>query len=334
MGAGERDRVDVSRRAFLAGLAAGSLAALLGEVRFGQAQTATQAVPAKSAPGTRMEEGRPSITAQWAANLRAAHQLFDDPRVLDDPLALRIIGREAESELRSNPLYFRTIPTLRAFVALRSRYAEDELARAVERGARQYVILGAGLDTFAYRARPPDSGFRVFEVDHPATQVWKRARLREAGIAVPETLVFTPIDFERQTLPEGLAAAGFRADRPTFFSMLGVVIYLTEDAVMETLRAVASLCPASEIVFDYSVPSSALPETHRWAREALGRQVASVGEPWITYLDPTWLEGRLRGLGFRHLKDMGADEANARYFKDRTDGLHVTGGSRLMKAGV
>jgi methyltransferase (TIGR00027 family) len=306
----------------------------LGEVRFVQAQTTTQAVPAKSTPATRMEEGRPSITAQWAANLRAAHQLFDDPRVLEDPLALRIIGTEAESQLRSNPLYFRSYSTLRAFVALRSRYAEDALAGAVERGIRQYVVLGAGLDTFACRSRPPDSGFRVFEVDHPATQVWKRARLREAGIAAPQTLVFTPIDFERQTLLEGLAAAGFRAERPAFFSMLGVVIYLTEKAVMETLRAVASLCPESEIVFDYSVPSSALPETNRWAREALGKQVAAVGEPWITYLDPAWLEGRLRSLGFRDVKDMGADEANARYFKGRTDGLHVTGSSHLMKAGL
>jgi methyltransferase (TIGR00027 family) len=327
-------RVDVSRRAFLAGLVAGSLAAALGEVHLVLAQTGTTAAPTRSAPGTRMEEGRPSITAQWAANLRAAHQLFDEPKVLNDPLALRIIGKDAASELRTHPLQFQVVPTLRAFVVLRSRYAEDELAKTLERGVRQYVILGAGLDTFAYRITPPDSGFRVFEVDHPATQVWKRARLQEAGIAVPEALVFAPIDFERQTLLEGLASAGFRADRPAFFSMLGVVVYLTEEAVIETFRSIASQSPDSEIVFDYALPSSALTETQRHGREALGKHVAAVGEPWITYLDPASLEGRLRRLGFRQVVDLGADEANARYFKGRNDGLHVTGSSRIMKAGL
>jgi hypothetical protein len=186
------DRVDVSRRAFLAGLVAGSPAAALGEGHLVLAQTGTTAAPTRSAPGTRMGEGRPSITAQWAANLRAAHQLFDEPKVLNDPLALRIIGKDAASELRTRPLQFQVVPTLRAVVVLRSRYAEDELARALERGVRHYVILGAGLDTVAYRTTPPDSGFRVFEADHPATQVWKRARLQEAGIAVPKPWSLPP----------------------------------------------------------------------------------------------------------------------------------------------
>jgi len=326
------DRVDSSRRAFLASLMAGSLAAALGGVQVVLAQTETAAAPEKGAAGTRMVEGRPSITAQWAANLRAAHQLFDEPKVLNDPLALRIIGKDAESELRTHPLQFQIVPSLRAFVVLRSRYAEDELTRAMERGIRQYVILGAGLDTFAYRTAPPDPGFRIFEVDHPATQVWKRARLQEAGIAIPEPLVFAPIDFERQTLLGGLESAGFRADRPAFFSMLGVVVYLTVEAVMETFRSIASLSPDSEIVFDYALPSSALTETQRHAREVLGKHVAAVGEPWITYFDPAFLAGELRRLGFRYVEELTHVEANGRYFKGRTDGLHVTGSSRIMKA--
>ena len=118
---------------------------------------------------------------------------------------------------------------------------------------RQYVVLGAGLDTFAYRNPYPVSRLRVFEVDHPATQVWKRARLQETGIAIPESLTFAAIDFETQTLSDGLQQAGFKADEPVFVSMLGVIVYLTRDAAMSTLKFVGSLPPKTEIVFDYAI---------------------------------------------------------------------------------
>src|SRR5208337_2845591 len=155
-----------------------------------------------------MQEGKFSRTAQRVAIRRAAHQLLDHPRVLDDPLALRIIGSEAEEVLRSDPKESHAFSrAFRAFMAARSRYAEDELAHAVAHGVRQYVVLGAGLDTFAYRNPYPE--LRVFEVDHPATQAWKREQLEAAGIAVPASLTFVPIDFERQTLVDGLTRAGF-----------------------------------------------------------------------------------------------------------------------------
>src|SRR5271169_5540690 len=157
-----------------------------------------------------MQDGKFSRTAQRVAIRRAAHQLLDRPRVLDDPLALRIIGSEAAEELRSNPKEHHAFSrAFRAFMAARSRYAEDELARAVAHGVRQYVVLGAGLDTFAYRN--PHPGLRVFEVDHPATQAWKREQLLAAGIAIPFSLTFVPIDFERQTLADGLVQCGFNA---------------------------------------------------------------------------------------------------------------------------
>ena len=145
-----------------------------------------------------MKENLPSGTAQRVAMRRAAHQLLDDPKVFDDPVALRIIDKESASALQADPHQFEATPLspyLRAFVAARSRYAEDELALGVQRGVSQYVILGAGLDTFAYRNPYPEGVLRVFEVDHPATQTWKRARLEEMGIALPGDVTFAPVDF-------------------------------------------------------------------------------------------------------------------------------------------
>jgi len=137
---------------------------------------------------------------------RAAHQLFDHPRVLDDPLALAIIGSEAAEKLRSSQKEAESsiARAFRAFIAARGRYAEDQLAKAIRQGVAQYVVLGAGLDTFACR-NPYPLGLRVFEVDHPATQAWKRESLQRAGIEVPQSLVFAPVDFERQQLAAELA---------------------------------------------------------------------------------------------------------------------------------
>jgi methyltransferase (TIGR00027 family) len=281
-----------------------------------------------------MEEGRPSETAQGAAIHRAVHQLLDVPKVFDDPLALRIIGAKAESALRSNPSRFHNDRFMRAFIVLRSRYAEDEFARAVQRGVRQYVILGAGLDTFAYRNPYPGAVLRVFEVDHPSTQSWKRDRLREMDIAIPDSLTFAPVDFEHQTLADGLSRAGFRADEGAFFSLLGVVVYLTKPAVMETLKFAASLPSGSEIVFDYDILPSSLSLFQRLARATAASRVAAIGEPWITYFDPSSLAKELLDMGFNQVEDLGPEEANNRYFKDRSDSFCIRGSGRLMKARV
>src|SRR5271167_3788406 len=144
-----------------------------------------------------MRAAKPSRTAQRVAIRRAAHQLLDDPKVFDDPLAVALADGESERPPDAQQPYSRA---LRAFIAVRSRYAEDQLGRAVERGVRQYVVLGAGLDTFAYRNPFRSAGLHVFEVDHPATQEWKREQLREAGIAIPGEMKFAAVDFETQAL--------------------------------------------------------------------------------------------------------------------------------------
>ena len=279
-----------------------------------------------------MQEGTFSKTAHRVAVRRAAHQLLDQPRVLDDPLALRIIGAEAENELRSNPKEDHAFSrAFRAFMAARSRFAEDELAHAVAHGVKQYVVLGAGLDTFAYRN--PHPGLRVFEVDHPATQAWKRERLQAGGIAIPTSLTFTPIDFERQTLADGLGQSGFNVNAAAFFSWLGVTPYLTREACMSTLSFIAKMPVGSGVVFDFAVDPALLNAGQRQALEALSQRVARYGEPFQLFFDPEKLQDELKGMGFRRTEFLQGKELNARYFKDRKDGLLVRGSiGHLMSA--
>lgn len=265
---------------------------------------------------------------------RAAHQLLDDPKVFADSLALRIAGleeRENEAEEQQKSLFD---SRLRAFLAARSRCAEDELHLAVERGVRQYVVLGAGLDTFAYRNPYPEAILHVYEVDHPNTQAWKRTRLAEAGISIPPTLTFSPVDFERETLEEGLRRAGFAAGERAFFSWLGVTPYLTENAVNSTLQYIASLPAGSGIVFDYAISPSLLNPIQRMAFDALARRVALAGEPFQSFFDPGPLQSSMREMGFAHIEDLGPDELNARYFQGRTDGLKIGGLGHVMNARV
>ncbi len=279
-----------------------------------------------------LQAGRPSLTALQVAVLRAAHQLLDEPIVLDDPLALRILGAEREATVREDPFqYNEPIPrSLRASLAVRSRLAEDELARAVQRGVVQYVVLGAGLDTFAYRN--PHPGLTVYEIDHPATQTWKRTMLRNASIAVPDSMRFVPVDFACSTMTDGLRDAGFHADRPAFFSWLGVTMYLESDAVLSILREVAALPPGSGIVFDYQLLPSLLNPLEKMVLSQMAARVAERGEPWKSAFDPAQLADALRGIGFTTLDDLGPDQLNQRYLAKRKDGLRKGGGGRLMCA--
>jgi methyltransferase (TIGR00027 family) len=281
-----------------------------------------------------MQEGKFSRTAHRVATRRAAHQLLDEPRVLDDPLALRIIGSEAAAELRSNPKEHHAFSrAFRAFMVARSRYAEDELAFAVGEGVTQYVILGAGLDTFAYRN--PHRGLRVFEIDHPATQAWKREQLQAADIPIPPSLTFVPVDFEQQTLAAGLQHCGFNTTAAAFFSWLGVTPYLTHAACRTTLSLIARLPAGTGVVFDFAVDPALLNRGQRQALDALAKRVAAAGEPFQLFFDPGKLQDELKRLGFRRTEFLQGKEINARYFKDRTDGLLVRGGlGHLMAAWV
>jgi methyltransferase (TIGR00027 family) len=262
---------------------------------------------------------------------RAAHQLLDDPRVFNDPLALKMAGGESEPPPEAQHPFSRA---LRAFLAVRSRYAEDQLARAVERGVGQYVLLGAGLDTFAYRNPFRSQRLRVFEVDHPATQAWKRERLEEASIALPNDVTFAPVDFERESLADGLLRAGFDKQSASFFSWLGVTPYLSRAAFDATVGFIASLRAGTGVAFDYAVERRLLTPQQQIALDALSDRVARAGEPFQLFFDPAALARDLARQGFRDIEDLDGESINAQFFAGRADGLAVSGGGHLLSAWV
>ena len=166
----------------------------------------------------------------------------------------------------------------------RSRYLEDEVEQALERGVSQYVILGAGLDSFAYRRKDVAKLVRVFEVDHPATQAWKRSRLKQLGVELPPNLTLVPVDFERQSLIESLRQNGYSTEVPGFFSWLGVIPYLTPDAIFTTLRTVAALPPGTQIIFEYGIPKKMLDEESQKYFDLLMAAGADRSEPFRSFL--------------------------------------------------
>jgi methyltransferase (TIGR00027 family) len=267
-----------------------------------------------------MKTGKPSKTALRVAIRRAAHQVIDHPHVLDDPVAVQLLGpgfaRDMERAMHPVARDFR------AFMAARSRYVEDELAKAVAKGVTQYVVLGAGLDTFAYRN--PFPALKVFEVDFPATQAWKRSMLRDAGIAIPESLTLVPLDFEHTGLTEGLAKMGFNGHTRAFFGWLGVVPYLTLDAFQATLQTVARLPAGSGISFDYAFVPETLSPKRRAIFNALSERVAAAGEPFKLFFTPEQMVSELRDAGFMNIEQNDSGHLNELYFRDRSDGLRLS----------
>ena len=264
-----------------------------------------------------MRKGHISMTSRAVATRRAVHQLLDRPLVFPDPIAVPILGREffADPVRHGDP----RSRAFRAYMVGRSRYTEDNLAGAVAAGVAQYVILGAGLDTFAYRN--PFATLRVFEVDFPSNQAFKRQRLREAGIQEPESLTYIPLDFEHRTLREGLEGAGFDFARPAFFSWLGVIPYLTLAAFRATIDLVAAMPVGSGVAFDYSLTEDELSPERQRARRSLAARVAAAGEPFQLYFRAEQMENELRSAGFGRMEHLGPLDLNERYFEGRTDGL-------------
>lgn len=267
-----------------------------------------------------METGRASRTALRVAIRRAAHQLIDRPLVLDDPIAVPLLGSgfDRDMERAMHPV----ARDFRLFMAARSRYAEDRLAAAAASGVTQYVVLGAGLDTFAYRNLL--SLLRVFEVDFPATQQWKREMLAEAGIALPGNLRFVPLDFEHKALADGLAEAEFDAGAPAFFGWLGVVPYLTLDAFRSTLATIGHMPAGTGVSFDYVFSPDTLGPKRRLIFDALAKRLEAAGEPFRLFFTPEELEDELRRAGFSRMEQVDPDRLNELYFKGRQDGLKLS----------
>jgi methyltransferase (TIGR00027 family) len=243
------------------------------------------------------------------------------PLLLEDPAALALFGPHAAEVVRERADRLQSLRAraFRAHVLLRSRFTEDRLALAVERGVRRYVVLGAGCDTFAVRQPVWAGELQILEVDQPASQREKLDLLRDAGLTPPANVDFLALDFERETLEAGLARAGVDRSRPAFFSWLGVTMYLTEEAIDAVLRTVAAYPPGSEIVLTFAQPGE--PTAEGPGEPTLADHAAAAGEPWLTYFTPEALRARLEGFGFRQVDFLTPEAASARYFAGRADGL-------------
>ena len=266
---------------------------------------------------------------------RAAHQFVDsEPLIFRDPFAVRVLDASTVEELKRTPDAERKpySAAMRSWVTARARVAEDSLHGAVrELAAAQYLVLGAGLDTFALRNPYPQ--VEVFEVDFPATQAWKRERLAHAGLAVRETAHFVSVDFERQSLGEELLGAGFSFSRPTVTAWLGVTMYLTAPAFASTCRMLGQLPSGSAVVFDYSQPLEVLPTVGQQLHDSLAAQVAQAGEPFQLYFTPESLAEELMRHGLAVASDWSGADLNALFFSQRDDGLGLRGsGAHLCRA--
>lgn len=273
----------------------------------------------------------PNPSCHAVAVWRAAHQLLEQPPIFYDPLALPILAT-AKAELvkkldsHKDPL----ATAMRVAIAVRSRLTEDEREKSLLAGAAQYVILGAGLDTYAYRSKHQHE--YVYEVDLPATQAAKLVRLEQLEINPNCPTRYVACNFEENTLEDRLLAAGFNKAQKTFFSWLGVAPYLDEPTINNILKLIASCARGSTLVFDYIVTPERLNEMEQLALKLLSAQLAKQGEPLKCFFDPQTLAQKLMNSGFSSIEDIGPEYLNNRYLIQREDGLRVGNVTRLYKA--
>jgi methyltransferase (TIGR00027 family) len=301
-----------------------------------------------------MDEGRASRTAIATAYFRAHHYEHANPKIFEDSLAgvlLRVQEREGlekfflERLATLNPGLAGSCAdratlvghALRGLVVVlaRARYTEDRLAEAIRDGVLQYVVIGAGLDTFALRRPDLQDRLRIIEIDHPATQASKRLRIGDAGLTPPPNLHFAPADLEKESIAEVLSRAPYDPAQPAFFSWLGVTMYLTEDAIGATLRSLRSAAAAgSQLVFDYLDRAVLAPENQSATRSSIFETVRRIGEPMIFGFDPSALGAELAAQGFRLLESLGPEDLEKLYFAGRADGLRPTGSAHLARVAV
>ncbi|MGH3846686.1 MAG: class I SAM-dependent methyltransferase [Pseudonocardiaceae bacterium] len=280
--------------------------------------------------------GPPTETALAAAAARAAHLIVDDdPRIFEDTVAVALLGSDADEliAVHGNSAESEFFAGLRVTMATRSRYVEDRLAEAVCRGVDQYVVLGAGLDSFAYRS-PLVGGLRIFEVDHPDTQVWKLQRLAHARVAAPAELEFVAVDFERDPLRDRLIEAGFDVTRPSFVTWLGVTQYLSYDGVAATLATLGGLAAGTELTVEYVLPAELRDDAGRALADRATATAAALGEPWLTFFSPAQMTAVLDSCGFAVLEQVGQREQVDAVLWERSDGLHPIGLSQLARVSL
>ncbi|WIV55673.1 class I SAM-dependent methyltransferase [Amycolatopsis nalaikhensis] len=275
----------------------------------------------------------PDSTAVRTALWRALHVRLDPPpHVFADELGLRLAdpGERWRDRDDMDPA---TAGRYRAGMVARARFVEDLVTERAADGVAQYVILGAGLDTFAQRRPEVAARMRVFEVDQPGPQAWKRRRLAELGLGVPDWLRLVPVDFEAgASWPDELAAAGFATDRPAVVASTGVSMYLSKEANAATLRRIAGFAPGSTFAMTFMLPAELLDEGDRARHRATASKAKSAGTPFVSSFSPTELLAMAREAGFRAVTHVSGDELNDRYFAGRADGLRITKGEEFLVA--
>lgn len=313
-------------------------------------QASTRKISAEKAGAKKVSTGKPgdqpsqpSRTALTAAAARAAHLIVDhEPVIFADELAAALLGEQADELIsyhRAHGTHL-VLSCARAQVLCRSRFTEDHLAACVRGGITQYVILGAGLDSFAYGrasglpASRSQRLARVFEVDHPATQRWKRAHLASAGITEPDTVSFVAMDFERDSLAGRLRQAGFDPSRPALVSWLGVTMYLTEATISQTLAEISGFAPGTQLVTDYMLPAALRDQTGRSYAELVAPAAAEWGEPWLTFLAPDDVSALLEGHGFGAVEHVRQRDSIPAALWDRADSLRPANLSVLARATI
>lgn len=277
---------------------------------------------------------QPSQTALTAAAARAAHLIVDDePVIFADTLAAHLLGDQAEEFIRYHKLHgsHLVLATARTQVTCRSRYAEEGVAEAFKRGITQYVILGAGLDSFAYRSELAGR-LDVFEADHPATQEWKRQRLCATGLTAPENVRFVAIDLEKESLTSRLADSGFDSSEPAFVSWLGVTMYLTGDAIGAVLGEVGKFAPGTELVLDYMLPAQLRDDIGNSYVDQVAPAAAERGEPWLAFFTPDEMSALLHRVGFGSVRHIAQQDIGAEAIWHRTDSLRPASLSNLAHA--
>lgn len=275
-----------------------------------------------------MSDNKASFTALATAYMRAAHQLLDaKPLILDDPVALPILGHDAEKSIRDTATHYQApeVLALRTRIVLRSRFTEDRLTAAARRGAKQYIILGAGFDTFALRQPLWAGELKIVEVDHVGTQSLKRSYIDNAGLVVPNNVVFADINFERESLHDGLCRYNVSLEKPTFFSWLGVMMYLKEEAIDAVLHSVAMFPVGSEIVLTFVRPQGNTPSI-------IAQSVVNLGEPWLSHFEPEEIEKKLHSAGFSQVEFLTPEEAETRYFRTRPGDLPAPNQPNILSA--
>ena len=285
-----------------------------------------------------MKATRHSSTAEATAAVRAWHRLNHVPLIFNDPYALEFTSRPwqiiCQNRLFTHLIFERVLKHLQpvaAEIICRARYAEDKLEPAIRNGVNQYVLLGAGFDSFALRRPDLAGNVRIYEVDHPLSQRVKKERMEKLVRQIPSNLEFVPVDFEKQTLPDALNDSGFQSGQPAFFSWLGVVQYLPRQSVFTTLESLASLAVSgSELVFDYLLPEDAMGETDKPAMNGLKRFTKRRGEPLASSFSPSDMEQEASRRGFEVLENLSSAEQESRYFSAQNNNLRPFGGYHII----